>query len=373
MRTEESPTHNSAVEVFSGFARALRYAGVPVTQDRTRQYLTAVALLGTTMHEVRAAGHVTLCSSPSDLERHDQVFDVYFDANVQLPEPSRIVEADPVFSDFPEQDGDRAADQDDSDPVHALASNVEVLKNRDVAELSVEERARLALLVARIRPRMPRRRSVRRRPAHRGSVDARRTLRSILRHLGEPSELHFKRRTDRSRNVVLLVDVSGSMTSYADVVLRLAHRFTQASPRNVETFSMGTRLSHLTRAMQVRDPEMALAAAGEMVPDWSGGTRLGDNLSEFVRRWGRPGLARGAVVVIFSDGWERGDTTLLSTETERLRRLAHRIIWVNPHRGKPGYEPLQQGVVAVMPHVDDFVAGHSLSTYEELSQLLGRS
>jgi len=141
----------------------------------------------------------------------------------------------------------------------------------------------------------------------------------------------------------------------------------------VETFTVGTRLTHLTRAMRLRDPERALVAAGETVPDWSGGTRLGETLRFFLDRWGQRGLARGAVVVVFSDGWERGDPALLGEQMARLGRIAHRVVWVNPHRGKSGYEPVQQGVLAALPHCDDFVAGHSLATFAELSEVISRA
>ena len=172
--------------------------------------------------------------------------------------------------------------------------------------------------------------------------------------------------------VVLLVDVSGSMSGYADALLRLAHRLTQTAG-NVETFTVGTRLTHVTRALRGKDAERALVAAGETVPDWSGGTRLGETLKIFLDRWGQRGLARGAVVVVFSDGWERGDPAQLAEQMARLQRIAHRVVWVNPHRGKHGYEPVQQGVLAALPHVDDFVAGHSLATYAELVEVVARA
>jgi uncharacterized protein with von Willebrand factor type A (vWA) domain len=190
--------------------------------------------------------------------------------------------------------------------------------------------------------------------------------------MGEPAEIAWRRRGTRPRRVVLLVDVSGSMSGYADALLRLAHRFTRVSP-SVETFTVGTRVTHVTRAMRLRDPERALVAAGETVPDWSGGTRLGETLRFFLDRWGQRGMARGAVVVVFSDGWERGDPTMLGEQMARLHRVAHRVVWVNPHRGKSGYEPVQQGVVAALPHCDDFVAGHSLATFAELAEVVSRA
>ena len=141
----------------------------------------------------------------------------------------------------------------------------------------------------------------------------------------------------------------------------------------MEVFTVGTRITHVTRAMRQRDAERAIVAAGRTVPDWSGGTRLGETLRFFLDRWGQRGLARGAVVVVFSDGWERGTPDLLAEQMARLRRIAHRVIWVNPHRGQVGYEPVQQGVLAALPHCDHFVAGHSLATFAELTELVSRA
>jgi hypothetical protein len=197
--------------------------------------------------------------------------------------------------------------------------------------------------------------------------------------MGEPADLAWRTRGTRPRRVVLLVDVSGSMSPYADALLRLAHRFLVAgssrggpggrAPR-VEVFTVGTRITRVTRALHQRDVERAVLAAGQAVPDWSGGTRLGETLKVFLDRWGQRGMARGAVVVICSDGWERGDATLLGEQMHRLHRLAHRVVWVNPHRGKAGYQPVQQGIVAVLPSVDDFLAGHSLHTFAELVEVV---
>jgi uncharacterized protein with von Willebrand factor type A (vWA) domain len=253
-----------------------------------------------------------------------------------------------------------------------MASRAEVLRHRDVASLSPAERHRLAELFATLRPRTPLRRTARHERWHRGEVDASRTLRASLRRMGEPAGIEWRRRSVRPRRVVLLVDVSGSMTGYDDALLRLAHRVVTTNPR-AEVFTVGTRLTHVTRALRSRDAERALVAAGDTVPDWSGGTRLGETLRAFLDRWGRRGLARGAVVVVFSDGWERGDTDLLGEQMRRLHRIAHRVVWVNPHRGKEGYEAVQRGVVAVLPHVDDFVAGHSLATYAKVLEVIGRA
>ncbi len=277
----------------------------------------------------------------------------------------------PSFSDLPDDEQPGSGDAP-GETVRARASAAEVLRHRDVATLSAAEKHRLAAMFATLRPRAPVRRTARKRVWHRGRVDASRTLRASLRRMGEPADIVWRRRAVRPRRIVLLIDVSGSMNGYADALLRLAHRMSQG-PGVVETFTVGTRLTHLTRALHNRDAERALVAAGEAVPDWSGGTRLGETLRVFLDRWGRRGLARGAVVVVFSDGWERGDASLLGEQMSRLHRVAHRVVWVNPHRGKDGYEPVQQGVLAALPHVDDFVAGHSLATFADVLEVVARA
>ncbi len=356
-------------EILLAFARALRAGGVPVTQDRAHGFLAAAAVLGAdTAVAVRAAGRTTLCASPDDLARFDQVFEAFFNSRDGLPRPRPAAPPEPSLSQLPLEEADGEGEQAD-EVVRAAASATEVLRHRDVATMTAAEKHRLAAMFATLRPRPPMRRTARHERWRRGQVDASRTLRSSLRRLGEPAAIEWRRRGRRPRRVVLLVDVSGSMSAYADALLRLAHRITQGVG-TVETFTIGTRVTHVTRAMRIRDPERALVAAGETVPDWSGGTRLGETLRFFLDRWGQRGMARGAVVVVFSDGWERGDAAMLGEQMARLRRIAHRVVWVNPHRGKEGYEAVQQGVVAALPYLDDFVAGHSLATYAELVEVI---
>ncbi|CAN5658480.1 VWA domain-containing protein [soil metagenome] len=369
-------------EVLLAFGRALRAAGVQVTPDRAQTFLAATAMVG--LADQRAtyvAGRATLCSTPDDLVRYDQVFAAFFDARDGLPRERPASPSAPTFSTLTETDeSDAGSSEDDvedpDDLVRAMASDVEVLRHRDVATMTPAEKARMASLLSTLRPRPPRRRTLRQESWRRGRVDARATLRASLRLLGEPAPIQHRHRRTRPRRVVLLVEVSGSMSGYADALLRLAHTMTTAHALRggrVETFTVGTRLTHLTRALHSRDAERAMIAAGQAVPDWSGGTRLGETLKVFVDRWGRRGLARGAVVVIFSDGWERGDVSLLGDQVRRLHVVAHRVVWVNPHRGKDGYEAVQQGIVAVLPHVDEFVAGHSLATYAELMEVVARA
>ncbi|MDC5696355.1 VWA domain-containing protein [Intrasporangium calvum] len=359
-----------------GFARALRAAGLPVTADRERTFLVALGAVGLgERRHVYWTGRATLTSSPADVERYDQVFAAWFSADqpTRTRRPDR--EVPPATRAALDQTEGSSGGEADDEAVRARASGQEVLRHRDVATLDVEERQALARLFGALHPRPPRRRARRHVRSRRGEVDGPATLRAQLRWMGEPGRIHHRARGSRPRRVVLLIDVSGSMSAYADSLLRLAHTFVQAAgPRGaVEVFTMGTRLTHVTRALRERDPDRALVAAGEAVPDWSGGTRLGESIAVFLDRWGRRGMARGAVVVVFSDGWERQGPELLGEQLRRLAALAHRVVWSNPHRGKAGYLPVQQGIVAVLPHVDDFVAGHSLATFEELIEVVARA
>ncbi|MEO5708306.1 MAG: VWA domain-containing protein [Nocardioidaceae bacterium] len=375
--TDVAPLHEPD-ELLLGFARALRAAGVPVTQDRTRAYLEATALVG--LDDQRAtywAGRATLCSGPDDLDRYDQVFTAWFTQDLPNNRSRQQDQRTVVQAALDEVDGGGATEAD-QDTLDAMASETEVLRHRDIADMPAADKARLTVMFETLRPRAPRRTAQRRTAWHRGDVDAQRTLRQMLRRMGEPGEVAYRRRSTRPRRIVLLVDVSGSMSSYADALLRLAHRFSHPpavrgpQPR-VEVFTVGTRLTHVTRAMRMRDPERAIVAAGETVPDWSGGTRLGETIRIFLDRWGQRGMARGSVVVVFSDGWERGDAALLGEQMRRLHRIAHRVVWVNPHVGKDGYLPVQQGIVAALPYVDDLVAGHSLATFADLIEVVAHA
>ncbi len=358
-------------ELLLGFARCLRAAGVHVTADRERTYLEAVAAVGLDdPSAVHLAGRATLCSSPADLERYDLVFAEWFGGTRAGSKPRPALATTPRAG---LHDSASGVETDaDSDDVHARASTTEVLRHRDVSTLSRAEREELARLFGALRPRAPRRRAHRYTRSHRGEVDARRTLQAMLRRMGEPGEVAWRRRGTRPRRIVLLVDVSGSMSAYADSLIRLAHTYC-VSDAPVEVFTLGTRLTHVTRALHQRDPDRAIVAAGQAIPDWSGGTRLADGIKVFLDRWGRRGMARGAVVVVFSDGWERDRPEALGEQVRRLAAVAHRVVWSNPHRGRPGYEPVQGGIMAVLPHVDDFVAGHSMAAFEELTEVVARA
>ncbi|HEY2192387.1 MAG TPA: VWA domain-containing protein [Actinomycetospora sp.] len=371
-----APDDDAVLRDFVAFTRLLRNAGVPVTPDRTSTYLRALREVDVASEVATYwAGRVTLCADPDDVARYDHAFHAWFSSDPRRqrtgrPAPPKPRTATIAALSGPEGAGGEEQDQDDVPELRVAASGEEVLRDRDIAELTIGEREHLRQMLALLRPRPPRRRARRRRPARRGEADARRTLRATLRHAGEIPGLSRRDRHERPRRVVLLLDVSGSMAPYADALLRFAHVLTRRTPQAVETFTLGTRLTRVTRELRQRDPERALRDAAGAIPDWSGGTRLGEVIGAFLDRWGQRGVARRAVVVIFSDGWERGGTELLGEQMARLARLAYSVVWVNPHAGKRGYEPVQGGIAAALPHVDRLLAGHSLATLQELTEVL---
>ena len=354
------------------FTRTVRHSGVAVTADRAQAFLRATSFADAgDRRGVFWAGCATLCSSPEDLERYDVAFRAWFSAEgPPVPRGEPATRSVQRASLVPEAS---AGEDGEDQVVRALASANEVLRHRDIAQLSEAERRSLATLFAGLRVDPPRRRSPRRGPSHRGEIDPRRTLREQLRRAGEPGPLSHRRPRTRARRIVLLVDVSGSMEPYADSLLRLGHRMSHAVPGRVEVFTIGTRLTRVTTALRLRDPEAAIRAAGQSVPDWSGGTRLGESIRAFSARWGQRGMARGSVVVIASDGWERGDPRLLGEQVARLQRLAHAVVWMNPHRGKAGYLPVQGGIAAALPYVDHLVAGHSLASFASLLKVVAHA
>ena len=360
-----NPVHTPE-ELLVAFSRVLAGSGVAVDTGRTSSFVTAAAAVGMTdPQQLYWAGRLTLCSNHADLGRYDSAFVAFFgEAFAGLARVSRIPSGNAVRSGLGVEGS--AAAEDTEIPVAETASEAEVLRDRDFQELDAAELLMLQKLFDRLRPQLPVRRSRRHTPATRGRPDPRRTVAAMMRHGGEPVRLRYRHRRDRQRTVVLLIDVSGSMAPYADSLLRFSRVLLRRHPGAVEVFTLGTRLTRVTSALAHPSTKTALRAAAAAVPDWSGGTRLGETLAAFVSRWGRRGMARGAVLVVFSDGWERGSTDLLAAQLAALQLLAQATVWVNPHKGKPGYLPVQAGMAAALPHLDHFLAGHSLRTMEEL-------
>jgi len=355
------------------FGRVLRRAGLPAGPDRVVEFVRAVDELDVTRREdVYWAGRVTLCSRPQDAEVYDRAFRLFWDGEEPprkiLPPKGRLsvtVAEDSV------QPPKKTVEKNErgEEAVRLRYSPVDILRKKDFADCTPEEFAELHRLMADLNLSGALRKGRRLGPAPRGSRDARRTLRDALRTGGEPMRHRYRKARDLPRRVVLLCDVSGSMAPYSRALLRFMHAGV-ASGEPVEAFVLGTRLTRVTRELSSRDPDRALGEASRAVEDWSGGTRLGDTIKEFVDRWGQRGMARGAVVVVLSDGWDRGDVAVLAEQMARIHRLAHKVIWVNPLKAAPGYQPLARGMAAALPNVDVFISGHNFESLEALARAI---
>jgi uncharacterized protein len=371
---ETSVSDPSADRVAVAFARVLRGAGLDVTVGNVTAFVEALEAVGVARRaSVYWAGRATLVRRPEDHVTYDRAFDAFwgggFDATAPSPHEERIELATDDLGDARAAGAPTPATR----PTIAVRySPREVLRHKDFAAYSHAEFAEARRLMADMRLAGALRRSHRYRSSGRsaGRPDVRRTVRHALAHGGEPVRRAFLEPAPRPRRVVLLCDVSGSMEPYARALLRFLHA-TVVGRARVEAFALATRLTRLTRPLSSRDPDAALTATGHAVPDWAGGTRLGEGLRAFNDTWGVRGMARGAIVVVLSDGWDRGDPNALAEQMARLRRVAHRVVWVNPLKAAPGYAPLAQGMAAALPFVDDFVEGHSLASLETLVRIVG--
>jgi len=334
------------------FGRALRAEGLPVGPDRVAELGRAAALLEP--DELYWAGRTTVVSRPEQIPVYDAVFGRFFGPPVPMPGPPLVLRI-------------RAEVEEDV----GLASRIELLREKSFSRCTREELLELAELMSRIDLVVPRRRTRRREPARSGAPDLRRTLRRSFRTGGDPLERAWRRRRRRPRRLILLLDVSGSMDAYSRALVLFAHAALR-SDRRFEAFCFGTRLTRVTRQLEGPNPDDALRRAAAEVLDWDGGTRIGECLERFLDEYGHGGLARGAVVVICSDGLDVGDPELLGEAIARLSRLAHRVVWLNPLKEDPAYAPLARGMQAALPHVDLFASGHNLASLEAVGKALAR-
>jgi uncharacterized protein with von Willebrand factor type A (vWA) domain len=367
------------------FADALRAAGLTVSPAQVARFGQALATVDAADRtDVYWAGRACLTNRAEDQDRYDTVFAAFFgplgaDMASNPSSPPSSSPPVPVAAADASADQQPATPDDDDDEVAGVAASaVSTLRHKDFAAWSPQERAMLPQLMAAIAVATPQRMTARtRRAAHGERPDLRAGLRAAATgrydHLaGRPSGWSaWRTRRARPRRLVLLLDVSGSMRHYARPLLQFAHAATAATAQ-VDVFCFGTRLTRVSDAVARRDPDAALALAAGSVLDWDGGTQIGAAVGEYVRTWGRRGGYRGAVVIICSDGLDRGDPARLGQEMARLHRLAHRVVWVNPLKGDARYEPLAGGMAAALPHVDNFLPGHDLASLEELVKVIAR-
>ena len=356
------------------FGRVLREVGIEVGPGRVLDALRSLDAVDLTRQEdVYFALRQTLVSRHDELELFDRAFVAWFLRGPVAPlvrqqdlqrHDDQVVKG--ALSDERGDAGPEAGDE----PHELGASARELLREKDFAEMTGEELERVRRLMTAIVRARPRRASRRRLPDPRGDrLDMRRLVRRSLRTGGDPVEQAWKARKAVPRKVVVLCDVSGSMDAYARALLLFLHAIV-GTGRGVEAFGFGTRLTRLTADLATRDPEAALARATATVVDWGSGTRIGLSLKEFNDVYGRRALSRGAIVVIVSDGWERDDPGLIGREMAKLARAAYAVVWVNPLKGNPEYQPLAGGMRAALPFVDRFLPGHNLRSLEELAAVL---
>lgn len=382
------------------FIRALRRLGVPVDPNQARALVAALETIGLERRsDVKAAARAVLVTRREHLVLFDRAFDLFWsegrtgggspDEAGEAPDLGELVQralerpapTPTVRPSAAGRDGealDELADEADEErespdraPMRAEYSARERLRRKDFARLTEEERRRVEALIARHPWRPPTRRARRQRQGgpHPHRLDLRRTWRRALRHGGEPISLAWRTRKVKPRPLVVLCDVSGSMEPYSRLLLQFVYAL-GAKDAPVEAFAFGTRLTRITRALSTRDVDAALRRVTDLVLDFDGGTRIGDALRRFNVDWSRRVLRRGAIVLVISDGWDRGDLELLEREVARLHRSCHRLLWLNPLLGSPGYEPLTPGIRAILRHVDDFLPVHDLASLEQLGELL---
>jgi uncharacterized protein with von Willebrand factor type A (vWA) domain len=356
------------------FGRILREAGLEVGPGRLADALTGLDQVDIARQEdVYWTLRSTIVSRPEEIEPFDRAFNAWFLRSPLVPlrradHGVEVVQMLRKRSSEERKPGEKGDEGDESQSGGFSAD--ELLRAKDFAAMTPEEFARVRRLIQRCASARPRRRSRRLRPHHRGyDLDLRRLVRRSLGTGGDPIDRAFRERVLKPRKLVLLCDVSGSMEAYTRALLLFLHGAV-GSGKGVEAFAFGTRLTRLTPELESKDPEAALTAATRRVVDWSGGTRIGASLKHFNDEWGRRALTRGAVVVILSDGWERQDAALVGQEMQRLSRQAFAVVWVNPLKGNPEYQPLAGGMRAALPYIDRFISGHNLDSLEELAEVV---
>jgi hypothetical protein len=399
--TEDFPLAGPDVAAMAtGLGIALHTAGLPVGPDRCERLARAVTVMGaTSLAELRACALATMVSDPGQMPVFDRVFAAIFGGpspfrNPSLPiqppflrpgddrgpSPDGLSSADPdgltsglqmIEAGSPSGDDSDGEDLPEGPALQRVASATEQLRSRDFTELSPAELRQLISLMRELDLAIPPRRTRRFRGPRKGKrTDLRRTMRQARRSGGEVIRLSHQARVVRPRRLVVLCDISGSMEPYARALLLLLYALNggqfRSSENRPEVFSFATRLTRLTPALSAASPATMLAKAGEAAPDWSGGTRIGAALKEFNDRYGTRGMARGAVVLIISDGWETGDPELLGQQMARLARVAYRIVWANPRTQSPRYRPEVGGMAAAWPYCDAVVSAHNLDALDDL-------
>jgi len=358
--------------------RLLRRTGINVSAERSRVYLQAIAEIDLERpDDMRAAGRTALISRQAHLASFDLAFDLFWSllrgGRLSMPVPSaRRPKAEAGQIEVPVGVVPSSMASAVQRTARVTASSTELLRRTDFSAMTAAERAAAARFLERLQWSPGRRPSRRFRPSRNGArLDARATMRKSLATHGEPAVLLRRAPRVKRRPLVILCDVSGSMEAYTRLLLHMSHALARGWGR-VETFTFGTRLTRITLQLRERRPDAALAHVSRAVSDWSGGTRIGDALHEFNLRWSRRVLGRGAIVLLVTDGWERGDPARLEQEASRLQRAAYRLIWLDPLSGTRDYSPDARGARALSGRTDDHLAANTLNSLSRIADLLGR-
>ncbi|MDA8195616.1 MAG: VWA domain-containing protein [Actinomycetota bacterium] len=363
-------------EIVAGFAEHLRRFGIAVDPSSCSSFIEALSLVGSDSRvKVFNIARTTLVKRAEDYPAFSAAFSSYFDRVEEEFETSdEALESETLFFDLGDDDSskddDDGGEQEEGQTLRFSAR--EVLTEKDFAKLTKGELNEIYSLMARMRISGSLQRSRRMKISkRRGSIDSRASLREAIKTDGETIKRIYRSKSEKYRRLIFLLDISGSMDSYSRALLRFLHASIVARGR-IEVFTFATRITRITKELSWRDPDRAISDVASRVVDFSGGTRLGDVLADFNQNYGVAGMARGATVVILSDGWDRGDPSTLDVEMTRLARAADRIIWVNPLKVQDGYAPLARGMATCLPHIDDFVEGHSMSALLYLVECINK-
>ena len=367
------------VRTLVGFARELRGSGLPVGSGEVLTFCAAMSPLDPSdLMDLYWGGRTTLVTRHDQIPVYDRVFRRYFlSRGDEEPTPDKPfsvksrAEAQATLEVPQNEDEGEERREEQETRLGLVASDAAALRTRSFAACTPEELAAVRRIIKTIALTPPRRRTRRTAPATAGHrLDVRRAARETMRMHGEPSELYWRRRKLRLRPLTLILDISGSMADYSRNMLQFAYSTTRTGAK-VEVFCFGTRLTRITRELRRRRLDDALERTADAVLDWEGGTRIGESLTTFVRDWGRRGACRGGIVVICSDGLDRGDPSVLDAALDRLTRLCHRVVWLNPHKGNNvDFQPSTLGMMVAAPHIDVLLSGHDLRSLEEFAALL---
>lgn len=366
------------VDVLVEFGDELRNAGVVVGTNDTMTYVEAVSLINPAdLIDVYWAGRGTLVNRKDQIPVYNRIFQKFFldveaAADSELKSMMRATTALSATLEVPSPDpGQGEESKEEEAQLGYMASGAQVWRNKAFAACTDQELATIRRIVSDIRLTPPRRRTRRTLSSKNGPrFDPRRMALETMRSHGDPIKLFKQQRRLRIRPLVFILDVSGSMSDYSRNLLQFAYSARRAADK-VEVFCFGTRLTRITKSLDRRKPDDALNLAAAAVFDWDGGTRIGESLNQFIKRWGRRGLSRGSIVVICSDGLDRGDPALLESSMEKLSRLCHRIVWMNPHKGdEANFKPNSLGMMVADPFIDEIYSGHNLASLEQFAENL---